>query len=95
MSPVILLEDGRLRVPAAELDREVGGIAHTTDSIGPEHPDYERLRRLAVREGSREEPNSGRQDELDRFLRENQSAGDAMLNALQRRIDQEPRRRAS
>ncbi|MEU4827756.1 hypothetical protein AB0H37_38335 [Actinomadura sp. NPDC023710] len=83
---VTLLADGSLRVPDAVVDPEAGGIAHTTRHVGPDHPAYEQLRRLAVPEGAQEEPgpeDSTRQAELDAFLDAHADAGDSMLRLLE------------
>ncbi|TMQ91683.1 hypothetical protein ETD83_29725 [Actinomadura soli] len=64
----------------AELDTDVGGIAHTTLQIGSEHPDYVWLRSLAVPETAGDR----RQIELDQYLAQHRPEGDAMLRLLQR-----------
>jgi hypothetical protein len=87
-----------LRVPDAVLDPAAGGIAHTVRHIGRDHPQYERLKRLAVPEDDEDQPaDSYRQAELDRFLDSHQSEGEAMLHLLQRQVEQSTnqRRRAS
>ncbi|GAB3653872.1 hypothetical protein GCM10027589_12260 [Actinocorallia lasiicapitis] len=46
---VIRLGNGRLRVPHSELTED-GGIAQAYVEIGPDDPDYERLREQALTE---------------------------------------------
>ncbi|GAA2627782.1 hypothetical protein GCM10010411_76240 [Actinomadura fulvescens] len=93
MTPVVLLPDGRLRVPRAEHDPRVGGIAHTSVEIGPDHPDYPRLRPSAVPEAElvrRRESRAAEQAELDRYLSEHEAEGDAMLQLLQLQLTHRP-----
>jgi hypothetical protein len=85
--------DGRLAVPAAEIDPRVGGVAHTTQVIGPDDPDYARLHALALAQA---EDRTGEQDELDHYLAEHAPEGRAMLNLLRRQLgDGGTERRAS
>ncbi|MEU8310620.1 hypothetical protein AB0C84_44390 [Actinomadura sp. NPDC048955] len=95
MRNVVLLPDGSLNVPDAVLDPAVGGIAHTVHRIGPDHPDYEHLKSLAVREGTPEEPDTGQdpqQADLAAFLRDHRREGDSMLALLEWQVQHRTRR---
>ncbi|XVQ07199.1 hypothetical protein ACQP1W_31820 [Spirillospora sp. CA-255316] len=100
MNRPVLLANGRLRVPEAEFDADVGGIAHTHGEIGPDHPAYTQLREIAVpEEGSGNATTDpalaerdSRQTELDCYLRERRGEGDAMLRMLELMTDVSHRR---
>ncbi|MFF5265021.1 hypothetical protein ACFY4C_39565 [Actinomadura viridis] len=100
MNRPVLLPNGQLRVPAAELDSKVG-IAHVEREIGPDHPDYAQLRQLAIpaSNGTTATPDpatsaerDSRQAELDHYLRAHRREGDAMLHVLERMVSASDRR---